>query len=254
MRKQTYNEGMETHFFNRMHELADRAFREGRYFFSDFLSESECLELNAERAQFAYAGFDLFGGAEGCARQIARFGCCGCNGDFPVSCLKITPKSRKFAQPYTHRDLLGALLSLGIERSAIGDLIVGEDGSYAFCLSRIAPYLCENLTSVRHTDVVCTVTDERPEIAQERRCERVTLSSLRCDVTVCAAFRLSRADALEYFRSERVSLNGKICTENAKELKPGDCVAVRGKGKFYVGECGGLTRKGKYAVELFFPV
>ena len=124
-------------------------------------------------------------GAEGCARQIARFGSCGCNGDFPVVCLKITPKSRKFAQPYTHRDLLGALLSLGIERSAIGDLIVGEDCSYAFCLARIAPYLCENLTSVRHTDVVCTLTEERPKIANERRSERVTLSSLRCDVTVC---------------------------------------------------------------------
>ena len=245
---------MELHFANRMRELADRAFREGRYFYSDFLSESECLELRQEQAKFSYAGLVLFGGAEGCARQIARFGNCGYDEPFPVSCLKISPKSRKFAQPYSHRDLLGALLSLGLERSAIGDLVIGEDCSYAFCLSRIALYLCENLTSVRRTDVTCAVTEERPAVASERKSERATLSSLRCDVVVCAAYRLSRADALEYFRSERVSVNGKICTENAKELKSGDCVAVRGKGKFYLGECGGMTRKGKYAVELLFPV
>ena len=69
----------------------------------------------------------LFGGCDGTERNIARFGNSeelGYEEDFPIVCLEILPKSEKFAEPLCHRDFLGALMNLGIERKNIGDISV----------------------------------------------------------------------------------------------------------------------------------
>ena len=241
---------MQSHLLHYLDELAARAWREGRPLFSDFLSESDSLEAAARLKDFAYAEMALFGGTEGAARRIVRM---GGEAPFPVSTLKIVPRHPKFAQPYTHRDVLGALLGLGLDRSVFGDIVTGEEAAYCFCLTGIAPFICENLKKVGGTDVSCTVTEER--VTHSAVWKEITeqVSSLRCDVLVAARFRLSREEALSCFRSERVTLNGRPCSENAKQLKEGDTVSVRGKGKFTLKELDGTTRKGKYRIVLQIP-
>lgn len=245
---------MQTEFKNRMNDLAERAYRENKFVFSDFLSESEVSDLLSCEREFAYAGIKLFGGAEHCTRKIARFGDLPAGGEFPVQLLKIAPKAVKFAGELTHRDFLGAILSLGLERDVLGDLFVTDKICYCYCLTRVAPYLCEHLKSVGKTAVSCAPSEESAPTAPQRKSESYTLSSLRADCFLSAVYRLSRAEALEYFRGERVFLNGKLCTENAKELKTGDCISARGKGKFYVGETGETTKKGKFRVTIERPV
>lgn len=243
---------MEKELYRRLSELAERAYMENKTVYSSFLSESECRELRDEAASFAYADPLLFGGAEGCTRNVVRFGpdnACG----FPVATLKITPKSEKFAEALNHRDYLGALLSLGIQRSTLGDILPDGKSAYLFCLEHIADYICENLTQIRHTDVVCKRSDERPSPSVRLVEKKLFVSSLRADTLACAVYHLSRAEILPYFRNELISLNGKTCTENAKAVKTGDTLAVRGKGKFTLIAIGPLSKKGNLVVTVAVP-
>ncbi len=233
---------MDELFFHRMDDLARKSFRDGRVLFSDFLSESECARLRAEKARFSFCPPELFGGAENCVRCVAKFGN-AYEAAFPIACVCITPKNKKYVSHFSHRDFLGAILSLGLERSVIGDVVIFDDVGYCYCLAHIAPYLEEHLTSIGKTAVVCKRTEEHPSPVRNYREESTTVSSLRCDCIVCAVFHFSRAEALELFRNEKITLNGLPCSENAKELKEGDCVAVRGKGKLIVSAVGALTKK-----------
>ena len=80
-------------------------------------------------------------GTEGCERQMLRFGSeetLGYEEAFPISCVVIRPSAPKFAEELTHRDFLGALMNLGIERDVLGDIIVRDAVGYVFCEDAMA--------------------------------------------------------------------------------------------------------------------
>lgn len=230
---------------NRFSELARRAYERGRYAFTDFLSFAEIQYLHAAEKEVGYAGITLWGGFDGAERQVARFGSCDYEEEFPVAVLKISPLHVKFAENLTHRDYLGALVNLGIERSTLGDIRATENGAYLYCLERIAPFIEENLKRVRHTDVSCERTEGEGFEAKEKSSELLFVSSLRADCAVAAVFHLSRTDAAAYFEAERVFINGRSCTRASRELEAGDAVTVRSKGRFVFAEIVGETKKGR---------
>ena len=75
--------------------------------------------------------------------------------------LKIAPAAPKFADALTHRDFLGALMSLGIRREMLGDICIDGSTAHLIALSSVADTICRELTSVKHTSV--SVTPEGPE-------------------------------------------------------------------------------------------
>ena len=224
---------------NRFFELAERAYARGRYAFTDFLSPAEIGYLYAAEREISYAGVRLWGGFEGAERQIARFGNCDYEEAFPVAVLKIS-----------HRDYLGSLLGLGIERSTLGDIRLSEEGALLYCLERIAPFVEENLARVRHTDVKVSRAEGREPERAEKRSEVHFLSSPRADCAAAAVFSLSRAEAEKYFDAERVFVNGRLCVRPSRELNEGDSVTVRGKGRFVFAEILGESRKGRLRVRV----
>lgn len=230
-------------------DLAERADRENRYCYSDFLSQTEVQTLLAHRALFSAVGFTLYGGTEDAERQVARFGAFGYEEPFPIACMKIAPRQQKFSSALTHRDFLGSLLHLGIERAVLGDIVVRDNVGYVFCLAHVVPILTE-LERVRDTSVTCTLTEEIPAVfvrTEEREC---SVSSLRLDCVLAGAYALSRREAADAVEQKRVFRNGVLCTSAGKEVEPGDVVTVRGKGKFRMQDVSGLTRKGKYRIRL----
>lgn len=230
---------------NRFAELAERAYTRGRYTFTGFLSLSETQYLYAAEREVAYAGIELWGGFEEAERKVARFGNCEYEEPFPIVCLKISPVSLKFSDGLTHRDYLGALVNLGIERSALGDIALSDGAAYLYCLERIAPFIEENLRRVKHTEVKCGRSEAGTFGKKERQSEILFLSSLRADCAVAAVYRLSRTDAAAYFEAERVFINGRLCVRPSRELSAGDGVTVRGKGRFTFSEVVGESRKGR---------
>ncbi len=236
---------------NRFHDLANKSFQQGIFTFTGFLGLSEQDIFWREETRLRHAGCTVSGGCEGADRVMVRFGNpeeLGYEVPFPIVCIHIRPLQQKFADELSHRDFLGALMNLGIERSTIGDIKVGEKQAYLFCIDSIAEFICENLDKIKHTNVRCVITEDYESIPQEEpEHVRVQVQSFRVDALLAKTYNLSREKSLELFRTGKVYVNGRLCENNSRQLKVGETVNARGFGKFtLIGESG-ETRKGKLA-------
>lgn len=233
----------------RILDLAECCWHQGRYTFSGFLNAGEQAVFFGMEREVSFVPWTLYGGGEDCERRMLRFGSedlLGYTEEFPIRCLVAEPAVEKFAEDLNHRDFLGALMHLGIERDVLGDIVVKNSTGYIFCETAMAEFLCENLTRVRHTSVVCRLERGCPEAAKpEFLVEEHVVSSNRADAVAAKVFHLSRGECLELFRAQRVFLNGRVFENNSGSLKPGDIVSVRGFGKFVFDGVKGDTKKGK---------
>jgi len=239
---------------NRIMELAERSYNENRFLFTDFLDMSQLSEFYFVQRDVDYAGTLIYGGTEGCERCMVRFGSpeiLGYDESFPITLLHVTPVQKKFSDVLTHRDFLGSVIGLGLERTKLGDIIVRNNEGYIFVSNSISEYIIENLGKVKHTIVKANVCDEIPaEIAPEFKEESIIVSSNRLDAIIARVYKLSREMAVRYISEGKVFLSGRQMTENAKTLKSGDVVSVRGKGKFIFESEGGTTKKDKLFVNI----
>ena len=165
----------------RFAELADRAWQQNLFVFTGFLSlaEQEVLWRSAAKAG---VHIELYGGMDGAERCMGRFGDpeeFGYEEPFPICAVKIEPLAEKFAENFSHRDFMGAILNLGIDRSTIGDICVEGKCAYVFCTSAMSVFLQETLEQVRHTKVRCVPVEKTflpgracGEPALRRNCER----------------------------------------------------------------------------------
>lgn len=236
----------------RLSELAERSYSQNIYTFTNFLGLSSLQAFYEIRKELEYAGCDLNGGAPMCERQMIRFGSAetlGYEAEYPIVCLRIEPLLLKFAENLTHRDFLGAVMNLGIEREMVGDILVEEKAAYVFCVESIAPYIVDNLDQVRHTHVKCHITEVPDELASPKMEDvSVSVSSPRIDGVISKLYNIPRSTSLELFRAGRVFVNGRMTENNSYSLRQGDTVTARGFGRFcYEGEQG-ETRKGKLRV------
>lgn len=236
----------------RLQELAERSYSHGIYTFTPFLGLSEQQAFYEIERDVAYAGYAMEGGSPLCERRMIRFGApeqLGYEETYPIQCIQAEPLTPKFAEHLTHRDFLGAIMNLGIERSTVGDIFVQDQKAIVFCQDSIASYLAENLLRVRHTPVKCSITDAEDHL-QAPVTEEVSLSvsSARIDTVISKIYNVARSRSQELFKAGRVYVNGRLTENNSYTLKEGDAVTARGFGRFtYVGEQG-ETRKGKMRI------
>lgn len=235
----------------RFQDLADRSWRQNLFTFTGFLSLAE-QDLLWQTVDKTPAFVTLNGGAKQTERQMARFGNPGELGyeePFPLTCLCVEPLAEKFADNFSHRDFLGAIMNLGIDRSTVGDIWIDGKKAYVFCTQAIAPWLMDNLGQVRHTHVTCKVVDGTDKVPERKLfCREENVSSLRCDSIVAAAWNLSRSQSLELFRQKKVYVNGRLMENNSALLKPEDVLSARGFGKLIFRGEKRTTKKGKLVV------
>ncbi len=232
---------------HRFEDLAERSLCNYTPTYTDFLDMNEQSILSSS---YLPCSFTLYGGYEMAERKIACFNeeeLTGETPDFHAVWVEIAPSVPKFAEALSHRDFLGALINLGLERNVFGDLIIHENKCFVYMLKRITPYITENLTSVARTKVECKALDELPKIAiTEPEESTVIASSNRADALIASVFNLSRGDALSLIEGGKVFINSVLLTQNHKTLKENDTVSVRGFGRFvFVTETDNKTRSGK---------
>lgn len=239
---------------NRFRDLAQRSYRQGIYTFTGFLGLSEQDIFRQQEKELSYAGYTLEGGYPGAERVVIRFGDeerFGYPADFPIVCIHIAPLRQKFAEDLSHRDFLGALMNLGIERDTLGDIRVGDGQAWLFCLESVSAFICENLDQVRNTHVRCLVSaDVRAFPQEEPETVRVLVSSLRIDAVLSRVYNISREKSLELFRSGRVYVDGRLCENNSRLLRAEETVNARGFGKFLLAGEPETTKKGRLAAEV----
>jgi RNA-binding protein YlmH len=146
-----------------------------------------------------------------------------------------------------HRDVLGALLSLGIQRKKIGDITFDGARIQFAADAAIADYLASELSRVGRMGV--TVRRRALSDAIERNETRVeaqvSVQSLRLDAVLAAGFNLSRQTAQDLIEADKVKLNHRQELHVSKDVNPGDVISVRGYGRLIVSEILGESKKGR---------
>lgn len=157
--------------------------------------------------------------------------------DYPVSLLKLGfsgGSENKFNnKKLSHRDYLGALMNLGIDRSLLGDIIISSDGAYLFALKHIAAFIEDNLTQVGRQAIEVLINQDPKDIQLEKHYSEITgtVASLRIDNIIKLVFNLSRNQASTYISAKKVFSNHRLVEKLTSKVKPGDVITVRGLGK-----------------------
>ncbi len=231
-------------------DLSRQAERRGIVVFSDFLTLNELHIFHQNAGRYA-TGFSSEGGYEFAERQIAAFipDALSYSFKYPIDCLEISAAHPKFSEKFSHRDILGAVMSLGIERGKIGDILVNEETSYMFCKQEITDYICNELGSIRHTVIRCRKTEPtklaiKPNLQQ---CDAI-IASNRLDNVTAAMAKVSRSEAVRLIQSGKVFIQGKECLHNTYICKPDDILSIRGFGKFRFDGENGTTRKNRVKI------
>lgn len=234
----------------RMEELARRADARGCWVYSDFLSLGEQQALRRLRLA---APWRLYGGYEGAERCVACFGgeaLCYDAYEPPVACLAVEPANERFAEPLGHRDVLGALMSLGLERTVLGDILVKETRAWLFCCERVADTVCRELRQVRHTTVRCARGAAPAFVLEPPEATELAAASERLDAVAAAVWQLSRAEAKALVAAGQVFVDG-LAAQNADALlQEGALVSVRGRGRFRYEGPVRQTRSGRLRVRV----
>lgn len=233
-------------------ELAERSYDKNIFTYTEFLDLAGQNIFFMIEDKIRHAGVTFFGGNEECDRKILRFGKkedIGYEEKFPISCILIEPLVEKFGENLSHRDYLGALMNLGIERSMLGDIFIRDKKAYIFCMDKMSSFIMEELSKVRHTNVKCSLVDEIKDFLKSEKERRVILSpSERIDVVVAKLYHLSRSSSLDLFRTKKIYVNGKLCENNSYSLKGKDIISIRGYGKFQYAGISHETKKGKLSL------
>lgn len=220
--------------------------------FTDFLNLSE---IETVKTVLNGCNFMLFGGrlpdAERRMLCIANENITITPELFPITGVRIVPKNSKFSESFSHRDVLGSVLGLGLERDVIGDIFIKEKEAYVLCAEHIAEFLAEQLLQIRHTNVVCTVEKAvQTEFTKEFQVFSRTVSAVRIDSVAAAAFGVSRSSAASAISGGKIFINGREITAPSTVIKEQDVISFRGIGKARLKEIGSLTKKGRIVVTI----
>lgn len=244
----------EQFFQKRIRELANTAYQRDVVTFTDFLNLHELHMVKSLPVRDLGVVIETSGGYDFAERQMVAFhpDALVYSWEYPMCCLHISPKALRFADKLSHRDYLGALLNLGVERSTVGDILVGEDSAWMFCVERMADFFLENLNKVKHTIVITERVMDPADFPKPQLAEITgTCSSVRLDAVIALAFQASRSSLTKLIEGGQVFVNGKMITSNGYTLKEGDLVSVRGKGRFRYDGILNQTKKGRYSVRLY---
>lgn len=154
---------------------------------------------------------------------------------------------------YAHRDYLGAVIKLGVKREKVGDIIVDNDGADIIVEKDISKFLLENLSGLTRfskSKITIEKIDNLRTVEVRREKREIIVSSLRLDNVISELARCSRNKALDIINMERVFVNFQCETKKTKQIKTGDMVTIRGKGRFYIKELVGQTKSGRVIVKI----
>ncbi len=240
-------------------DLAQRAYSRNIVCFSDFLGLGELNIYHGMQRDLAFIKTISRGGHAYAERQMIAFipdAFCYSMEDaeveFPYTYMEIAPANPRFSDALTHRDYLGAILNLGIDRGLIGDILVGEGSACVICAGSIAPFIGESLTRVRHTTVVCReLAGGVPEGLVPKLTEvSGSVASARLDALTALAFRIPRPQAVSLIEGGRVFADGRLVTDPSCRPKEGSIISCRGLGRFRFDGTGKVTKKGRVFAQL----
>lgn len=151
-----------------------------------------------------------------------------------------------------HRNILGSILHLGINREKVGEIIKVDGYWYIYCLKPIGTFLFSNGLKFAGQDLKLEILNNNfiPSNFKKYEDEKIIVSGLRLDCFVKELARTSREIAQKYIKAGYVNLNYEECKDFDKKINENDIISIRKEGKFKVDNFGGLTKKNKFVVNI----
>lgn len=237
----------------RLVELSRIAYTREIVTFSEFLNLNELNILHTTPKNMLLSQYKTYGGYGLSERQMAAFlpDALYYDYQYPIQIIEISPVNRKFAEELSHRDYLGAVMNLGIERCKLGDILIEDGKAILFAKEELAGYIMEHLTRIRHTTVRTSILPAFEDSYEPRYKElKGTVASVRLDTVLSLAYPLSRSKVTGLIEGARVFVNGKLVTSNGYRLKEGDILSVRKMGRIGYNGILSETKKGRYMVSI----
>ncbi|WP_392530934.1 photosystem II S4 domain protein [Nostoc sp. C117] len=237
----------------RVIDQAEQAIKTWEVVVTDFLSPPELAEIQRVFSRLTDVQLVVWGGYPQAERQriaIAR-------SELPLDQSQVSLVAVEIAGNFlfdtaSHRDFLGAMLGTGIVREKTGDIIVlGERGAQAIVAPELVEFLAMSLQQVRSVPVKTQQIEiTELKVREPKKKELTTVeASLRLDAIASAGFGMSRSKMVDLIDAGDVRVNWKEVTQASSQLKSGDLIAIRSKGRLEVGEIA-VTKKDRYRVQL----
>ncbi len=168
-----------------------------------------------------------------------------------VVCIKIIPESK---DKLTHRDFMGAIYNLSVEREYLGDIIVKDNIAYFFTMKSFEKYFIENIVYVGKSPVETKVIDiysqEIESLSQNYKEKDYIVPSMRVDAILSEVYALSRSQTKDKIEKGHLFINDKEQYFPSTPLECGDIVSFRQCGKFKVGEQVRTTKSGNIVLHI----
>lgn len=235
---------------SRIDDVLTEAYEKGNGYLG-FLNEAEVsytkgyLKNQGVNFHF-YGGYSL---ASRCFLCISPF-----DSEIDVKLYPFKPyiiKARSCAE-ISHRDYLGSLMSLGIKRDCIGDILtISTSSAIVFIRDEIAGYVIESLRTIGREGVSVSVyTDDIRACEPKSEDIKIIVSSMRLDNVVSACINKSRTNATLLIDSELVYVNYVAVSKASHTVREGDVMSIRGYGKFKIMEQVSITRKDRLVIRV----
>lgn len=244
----------EQFLLNRLLDMAKRTYMSGRPEYSDFLNMNEQDIFLSNANKLPPVNYELFGGHFYSERKIISFTSKEFESNVmpPVCAVRCIPANKKYADSLTHRDYLGCLMNLGINRNKLGDFLFENDICYIICSESISEYIIENLIKVKHTIIrtdkiaIDDINAIKPQLVE------ITgfISSNRLDSLIAMAYNTSRSVSSEYISQGKVYVNSKLIMSASHSVSEKDIISVRGIGRFIFNNIISTTKKNRLMVSI----
>ncbi len=233
-------------FIKNIKEWVDNAQTRYKRKFTHFLTEKQCDIVTSVMKSIGSGAYTLYGGWDAAKRRVLAV----YNeydeallSDFPITAFTV-----RYQNAYTlsHRDFLGALMSLGIKRDCIGDIVIDNGAAVLFVHSSVSPVVENEITKIGRVGVsVSEGSDALSSMNTEDRFRDITgtVASLRLDCVLSLALGLSRSRVAPLILAKKVIVNNFERLSGDFVLSENDTFSVKGFGKFILSEIGGQSRK-----------
>lgn len=227
--------------------------------YTDFLDMYQISLVKSFMKKIDFENYILYGGFDNSERNILiiypeKYNISMIQKNYPkiIKVIRVLLNDEEKGK-YAHRNYLGGIVKIGMKREKVGDILVSDDGADILVKDEVADALIKELaTLTRFENAKFEIIKLEDLRKQEIKVEELNIivPSLRLDNFVSDLARTSRSKAVQIIDSERVFINGQNETKASKQVKLGDVITIRGKGRFVVKEFCGSTRSGRTVVKV----
>ena len=236
----------------RLLDVAEAALRNRKYKISEFLDPYGYSIAETIGAYYSNLQLSSNGGYSGAERVKAFFVNEEFRGTPDLSAEVLGAKWDERYYQLSHRDVLGALMALGIKREIVGDIIMCGHGCQIIIDVSLADFVMQKFQMIGAAPVVVTQLSLSDIAPREEKIKEIktTVASLRLDVVAAAGFGTSRTTMSDEIGVGKLKVNWQDAKNSAQTIKVGDIISMRGRGRVEVFEVLGQTKKGRISILL----